>query len=120
MIYLKNDIKNKVALTLSENDSVSRTFYMDVENLYTRENINNIELNDMNIITDRYNLFYIGLSASDITGSTYSTTSNTTLLNNFTSGYYSYSVKNINGDILEIGKLLIDSISNITSDYTPE
>ena len=120
MLYLKRNIWNKTVFTGTEfQNSPSLTFYLDLENQQTLDKVIDIPLYDISTNPDRYNLAMISVEIGSPDNTPYYIQVNDyTSLINFPSGYYDYKIKDYNGNVLEIGKTLIEAIPQSNTTYS--
>lgn len=119
MIYLKKDQTNKVALSLTDNVTITGStvyFLFDFTNTQTRNNTL-FTAADSSTNTSRYNLFDISLTGSAYTNLTAGTIS-------LESGWYNYdvyqmtgqtnlSLTGVTGSKIQTGKVLVTGTTSV-------
>lgn len=111
MIFLKKHITNSMILTLTENETVySGEYYLTIENPQDHKLNEDIYLFDISLNPDRYNEFNVILvDDENESGFDYDDVTKTTTIYNLESGVYDYRAKDGDGELLEFGRLRVET-----------
>ena len=126
MILLKKTGINSAIFTLTEMEVYYEgAYYLDITNPQDHKTISGIFLQDISLNVDRYNEFLIELvdDATSLVEWEQIGSPIVTIIYNLIPGLYDYTAKNEDGDVLEIGKLRVETVADATVgtySYTPD
>lgn len=115
MVLLKKTETNSVILTLTESETTySGVYYLNIYNPQDDSTVSDIFIQDISTNVERYNEFLIVLVDDETETERWSYTGSPliTVLYNFIPGLYDYTAKDANGNVLEIGKLRIQTVDD--------